>query len=120
VVNLGNSAVESDDIEAVISSVQDQILTHNGQADEAEISSGFIVSVRRAFAGIRDSARCPANIDGCKTSAGIDVNARSEEFLGTEAKGNRFIICLWKQQRCTAAASFLLSSAAMTMMAMVG
>jgi hypothetical protein len=28
----------------VISCLQDQVLTHNGQADQAEVSSGSIVS----------------------------------------------------------------------------
>jgi len=44
-INLGDGTVESNDIEAVISSVQDQVLAHDSQADEAEISSGFIVSI---------------------------------------------------------------------------
>jgi hypothetical protein len=62
VVNLRNSSVESDNIVAVVSSVQDQVLTHDGQADEAEISSRSIVSVRstRGF---------PANVDAGKARA---------------------------------------------------
>lgn len=39
VVNLGDGAVESADGEAVISNVQDEVLAHNGQTDEAEVST---------------------------------------------------------------------------------
>jgi len=46
VVNLGDCTVESDNLVAVISGVQDQVLAHDGQADEAEISSRSIVSDR--------------------------------------------------------------------------
>ena len=45
VVHLRNGTVESDDIKAVISSVQDQVLAHDGQANKAKVSSGFIVSI---------------------------------------------------------------------------
>jgi hypothetical protein len=45
VVDLCNGTVVGNDIETVISSVQDQVLTHNGQANQAEISSGFIISI---------------------------------------------------------------------------
>ena len=44
VVNLGDSSVESNDFVAMISSVENQVLAHHGQADQTEISSGFIVS----------------------------------------------------------------------------
>jgi hypothetical protein len=36
-VDLGDGSVEGDDCEAVISHVQDQILAHDGQADETEV-----------------------------------------------------------------------------------
>ena len=39
-VHLLDCAVEGDNGEAVVSHVQDQILTHDGQANEAEVSSG--------------------------------------------------------------------------------
>lgn len=45
VVDFRDCAVESNDIDAVISGVQDQVLTHDGQANEAKISSGDIVSM---------------------------------------------------------------------------
>ena len=40
-VDLGDGSVEGNDSKVVISSVQDEILTHDGQADEAEISTGL-------------------------------------------------------------------------------
>lgn len=54
-VDLGNGTVVGDDGEAVVSGVQDQVLTHDGQTDEAEITTG----IRR-----RD-----ADIDAGKTGA---------------------------------------------------
>jgi len=39
-VNLGSGTVEGTDGETVISSVEDQVLAHNGQTDEAKISTG--------------------------------------------------------------------------------
>ena len=39
-VNLGGRAVVSADGETVISSIEDQVLAHDGQTDEAEISTG--------------------------------------------------------------------------------
>lgn len=39
-VNLGGGAVEGTDSETVISSVEDQVLAHDGQTNEAEISTG--------------------------------------------------------------------------------
>lgn len=38
-VDLGGRAVVSADSETVISNVEDQVLAHNGQTDEAEIST---------------------------------------------------------------------------------
>jgi hypothetical protein len=38
-IDLGNCAVEGNDGEAVVGHVEDQVLTHDGQADEAKISS---------------------------------------------------------------------------------
>jgi hypothetical protein len=43
-VNLGDSSVECNDFVAMVSGVENQILAHHGQADQTEISSGFIVS----------------------------------------------------------------------------
>lgn len=39
-VNLADSAVEGDDSVSVISSVHDQVLAHDSETDEAEISTG--------------------------------------------------------------------------------
>jgi hypothetical protein len=39
VVDLGNGTVEGNDGETVISGVQDDILSHDSQANEAEIST---------------------------------------------------------------------------------
>jgi hypothetical protein len=38
-VDLGDSAVESNNSEAVVGSVEDQVLTHDGQTDETEVSA---------------------------------------------------------------------------------
>jgi hypothetical protein len=40
-IDLGNSSVEGNDGEAMVGSVQDQVLTHNSQTNEAKISTGF-------------------------------------------------------------------------------
>jgi len=39
-VDLGNGTVESHDGELMIGNVHDQVLAHNGQTDEAEITTG--------------------------------------------------------------------------------
>ena len=44
-VNLGGSTVIGANSKTVIGSVEDQVLTHNGQTDKAEISTG--ISTRR-------------------------------------------------------------------------
>ena len=40
-VDFGHGTIEADDLETVVGSIEDEILTHDGQADEAEISTGF-------------------------------------------------------------------------------
>lgn len=55
-VNLCNSTVESHDLEFVVRNVHDQVLAHNGQTDEAEISTG-------------SDPRRSADIDAGKTGA---------------------------------------------------
>ena len=40
-VHFRDGTIEADDLETVVGSIQDEILTHDGQADEAEISTGF-------------------------------------------------------------------------------
>ena len=39
-VDLGDSTVESNDGESLVCGVQDEVLAHNGQPDEAEVSAG--------------------------------------------------------------------------------
>lgn len=38
-VDLGDGAVESDDIKAVVGRVEDQILAHDGQSNETKVSA---------------------------------------------------------------------------------
>jgi hypothetical protein len=40
-IDLGDGAVEGNNGEAMVSSVQDEILAHNGQTNKAKISTGF-------------------------------------------------------------------------------
>ena len=71
VVNLGHCAVEGNDIVAVICGIQDQVLAHNSQADEAEISSRHIVSLCRIAGAGRVAWSCPTKMpfDSSKTGA---------------------------------------------------
>jgi hypothetical protein len=39
VVDLGNGAVEDGDFEAVVVHVEDEVLSHDGKADQADITS---------------------------------------------------------------------------------
>lgn len=45
-VDLGNGSVEGDDGEAVVGSIQNQVLAHDRKANETEITTGF--GLRRA------------------------------------------------------------------------
>lgn len=70
VVDLGDSSVEGNDIETMIRSVEDQILTHHGQANEAEVASGNIVSILSVAIVVRSSAcKPPADVDPRQTLA---------------------------------------------------
>jgi hypothetical protein len=40
-INLADGTVENNDSEAVVGDVHDQVLAHDGQADEAEVSTGL-------------------------------------------------------------------------------
>ena len=40
-IDLGDGSIEGNDGEAMVGSVQDQVLAHDGQTNEAKISSGF-------------------------------------------------------------------------------
>ena len=57
-VNLGGCAVVGANSEAVVSSVKDQVLTHNGQTDKTEIST-------------RQRTRRSADIDAGETGAKV-------------------------------------------------
>ena len=63
-VNLGDGSVEDNDREAMVSSVQDQVLAHNSEANEAKISTGF---------GLRKSA----DIDAGETRSVVSGNLLS-------------------------------------------
>lgn len=80
VVNLRNSTVESDHINTVISSVKDQVLAHDGQANKAEVSSGRIVS-RLSFWRVRKPARRPADVDAGEARTASWKGLQSGESL---------------------------------------
>ena len=42
-IDLGDGAVEGNNGETMVSSVQDEILAHNGQTNKAKISTGFML-----------------------------------------------------------------------------
>lgn len=46
VVNLGDGTVESTNSESVVGSVENNVLSHNSQADEAEVSTVWARSAR--------------------------------------------------------------------------
>lgn len=64
-IDLRCGAVKGDDGEAMIGNVHDQVLTHNGQADEAEIATMV-------------DPRGSADIDAGKTGASVSPLNRSE------------------------------------------
>ena len=64
VIDLGHGAVKGHDGEAVVGRVQDQILAHDGQTNEAEISTG-----RRT--------RRPADIDAGETRAIVSPEVKT-------------------------------------------
>ena len=47
VVDLGHGTVEGHDVEAVVGSIENQILAHDGQANKAKVTSSHIVSIWR-------------------------------------------------------------------------
>lgn len=71
VVNLGNGSVEGNDIETVIRSVENQVLAHNGQANEAEVTSRTIVSTWSdgVLHRVDDAPRSPANVNARQPGA---------------------------------------------------
>lgn len=58
-VNLAHSAVESHNGESVVGSVEDQVLSHDSKADEAEISAG--------------NTRILADVNAGKTCAKVSI-----------------------------------------------
>ena len=64
VVDLADGAVEGNNGESVIGSVEDQVLSHNSQADEAEIAAG--------------NTRILADIDAGKTCAKVSQKNASQ------------------------------------------
>ena len=61
-VNFGHGAVESNDVHAVVGRIEDEVLAHDSQANEAEISSSNIVSRLSVVGDAREPARGPADI----------------------------------------------------------
>jgi len=42
VVNLGNGTVESNNSKSMVGSIQDEVLTHDGQTNQTKITSRFV------------------------------------------------------------------------------
>lgn len=63
VVDLRNGTVESDNVESVVGSVEDQVLSHDSKTDEAKISTGV--------------ARSLADIDASETCAKVSKSIKS-------------------------------------------
>lgn len=66
-INLGNGPIEDNDGELMIGNVQNQILTHNGQTDETEVTTG-------------DDPRGSADIDAGQTGATVSSGVPSTQF----------------------------------------
>lgn len=71
VVDLGNGTVESDNVESVVGSVEDQVLSHDSETDEAEISTRV--------------ARSLADIDASKTCAKVSKSIKSTQISPSRA-----------------------------------
>lgn len=63
-VDLADGAVEGNDGESVVGSIEDQVLSHDSQADEAEIAAG--------------NTRILADIDAGKTCAKVSQKNASQ------------------------------------------
>lgn len=70
VVHLGHGPVKCHNVESMVSGVENQILAHDGQANEAKITSSHIVSIWRWIGGVRQNPRGPADIDPREAHAG--------------------------------------------------
>ena len=82
-IDLGHGTVESDDIELLmIGNVEEQVLTHNGQTNEAKISTG-------------SDPRRSADIDAGQTGATVSPEFSSTWFgIGREVLR---VVCSWRR-----------------------
>ena len=74
-IDFGDCSIEDDDGKVVVGNVQDQILTHDSQTNEAEVSTG-------------KHGRRSADIDAGQTGATVSPTVPSDRFRGrTECDG---------------------------------
>ena len=66
-VDLGNGTIERTDGEAMVGDIQDQILAHHGQTNEAKIRTGY-------------RPRRSADIEAGETGAVVSTNLQSDHF----------------------------------------
>jgi hypothetical protein len=69
VVNLCDGTVESDNVETMVGSVKDQILTHNGQTDQSEISA--VIQSVWGHGIFLSSCVVAENSHGCRGDGGV-------------------------------------------------
>ena len=79
-VNLGNGTIEGNDGEFVVSDVHDQVLAHDGQTDEAEVTTG-------------NCPRRSADIDAGETSA--TVSSQRSSTLSKIDSNDRLLYGVW-------------------------
>lgn len=80
-VDFGDSTIEGNDFEAVVGGVHDEVLAHDGQANEAEISTG-IWWHRRADI---DAGQSRSTVSQALGSIQLRIMCVSSTELGTEA-----------------------------------
>ena len=78
-VDLGDGSVEGNDGEAVVSGVEDQVLTHDGQTDETKVSAGNALS---AVVSCADHAARPVPDGLTGWNAEIDRRVTSRMMVG--------------------------------------
>lgn len=88
-VNLADGAVEGHNGESVISSVEDQVLSHDSQADEAEIAAGNT----RILADI-DAGKTCAKVSRKNTSQLLDSSLEVKRDSFERLKGYIYIYIL--------------------------
>jgi hypothetical protein len=69
----------------VVCSIENEVLAHDSQTNEAEISSGNIVSMLGLAGDVRDPAGRPADVYPSKTLAGVRIEQMSGEIIRREA-----------------------------------